>query len=580
MINKSAIEALLPWSEPRVISNARGTSSVRTADPNGSFWQLWRSNKAELQALKVFPKLLAEENKWVVNWYGEAASPVPPKSEKGKRVWSAEQEAIFGWFRDGKGALVVKARAGTGKTTTIKQAFTFAPEDRMLYAVFNKKNQVEASSAITDPRVEIKTLHSVGFSFIQQIWPGARPADEVEQERIEAVIGDQAPKAVYGQIRKLVSFAKNTLVTPGVDDLVELAEERDVECLGLEAPENGGWTRLALAGVVLKVLELSKQQDKLGRISFNDMVWLPVAMGWVRATYELVVIDEAQDMNLPQLLMAKGACKKGGRVCVVGDDRQAIYHFRGAASGGMQMMKESLSALELGLTTTYRCPKAVVALAAAIVPDYKAADSAPEGLITNINMMGLEIELKVGDAVLSRSNAPLMPVCLSLLRKGVPARIEGRDLGKALVEIVEKLNARSIPQFLTRIETWRDKQIARHSQSKNFEEKAVQINDQADTLRAIAEGVSSVREIVNRILAVFQDSGADSKPSVVLSTVHKAKGLEWNKVFILSDTFNRKQPANAAPVSPSVAEQRAMEESNVYYVALTRAKEQLVMVSK
>jgi len=582
-ITSETILALLPWGEPRIITNNRGTAQVRTAEPTGKFWSLWRANKPALQALKVAPKLLTDENKWIVNWYQDVAAtpaPVAPVEPGPRRVvWSDEQEAIFGWFRSGQGSLVVRARAGTGKTTTIKTAFSYAPEDRMLYAVFNKKNQLEAAGAIHDPRVEIKTLHSVGFMFIQQVWPKAKPTDEVEVERVERVLGEQAPQAVKTQVRKLVGFAKNTLVNPTLEELIDLAAERDIECPSFEAPENGGWDQARLAQMCLEVLALSKKADKQGRISFNDMVWLPVAMGWVRAWYDLVVIDEAQDMNLPQLLMAKGACKPGGRICVVGDDRQAIYHFRGAASDGMDMMKTSLQAAELGLTITYRCPKAVVAIAAAIVPDYRAADSAPEGLVESLDVAAIYPLLKVGDAILSRANAPLMPICLGLLRKGIPARIEGRDLGKALLEIVEKLRARTVPQFLTKIEAWGEKQINRFNGTKNFEAKAEQINDQVATLQAIAEGASSVAEISSRITSLFQDTGADSKPAVVLSTVHKAKGLEWSKVFLLSATFQRRRPANAAPVSPEAAEAQAREEANIYYVAVTRAKAHLVLAT-
>jgi len=104
------------------------------------------------------------------------------------RNWSDEQKAIFAWFATGTGNLVVQARAGTGKTTTIKQAFLHAPETgKLLYAVFNKKNQKEALEKITDPRVEVKTLHSLGFYFIKNVWRNAKPDDNVEFERIAAV---------------------------------------------------------------------------------------------------------------------------------------------------------------------------------------------------------------------------------------------------------------------------------------------------------------------------------------------------------------------------------------------------------
>jgi DNA helicase IV len=97
------------------------------------------------------------------------------------------------------------------------------------------------------------------------------------------------------------------------------------------------------------------------------------------ALLQLVIIDEAQDMNASQLLLAMKSCKKGGRIAVVGDDRQAIYGFRGADSNSLDRLKGELVAHELGLTTTYRCPKVVVAGAARLVPDYTAAPAAPEG---------------------------------------------------------------------------------------------------------------------------------------------------------------------------------------------------------
>jgi superfamily I DNA/RNA helicase len=603
-IDPGYLDKVLPWSEAKQISTVKGPRLVRSALANNEFWSLWRQCKDSMVELGISPKKMPN-GEWIVSWFkpvsrvaaptnGElfpalpatAPAPAAPVTEtrvaspvSSERVWSEEQKAIFEWFRSGTGSLIVRARAGTGKTTTIKTAFSHAPEDRMLYAVFNKKNQLEASGAIFDPRVEIRTLHSVGFMFIQQVWQNAKPTDEVENFRVEKVVGEQSPREVKTQVKKLVGFAKNMFVNPSLTELTELAEERDVECPAFETKENGGWDRNMLAMAALKVLELSKTRDEQGRISFNDMVWLPVAMNWVRAWYDLVVVDEAQDMNLPQLLMAKAACKPDGRICVVGDDRQAIYRFRGAASGGMDMMKSLLNATELGLTTTYRCPKKVVALAAAIVADYKAADSAPEGLVEYTMTDKIIQHVKVGDAILSRANAPLMPMCLSLLRRGTPARIEGRDIGKALQDIVDKINARTVPQFITRIEIWREKQINRFSGSPNLEEKSSQINDQADTLIAIAEGASSVNEISARLSALFADTTADSKPAVILSTVHRAKGLEWTKVFLMASTFNRKRPSSAPPISEDLAAAQAKEEANIYYVALTRAKAHLVLAS-
>lgn len=489
--------------------------------------------------------------------------------------WSPEQVAIFQWFErglyvpqirpHGNTNLEVKARAGTGKTTTIKEAFRHAPENRILYAVFNKKNQIEASSKIDDSRVDVLTLHSLGYRIIKRNWSNAKPDNDVELDRVVSALRGvgyfQDDEALVGLFVKLVGFAKNTVINPTQDDLRKVASEFDLDFDGLQFD----WTLAAL-----NAINAAKTRDAAGRISFDDMVWLPVAQGWVKPQYDLVCIDEAQDMNLPQLLMARASSR--GRVVVVGDDRQAIYGFRGAAQGGMGMMKALLRADSLTLTVTYRCPKAVVAEAAKIVPDYKAADEAPEGVVAVADQVAMLARLKVGDAILSRLNAPLFPLALNLVRRNIPARIEGRDIGKQLVGMIRSLKATSVPQFVEKVEAWLSKQTERLMKAKNAEKKLEQANDIAETLKALAQAASSVRDIEARLDnlfgGVYVNAAAaekvDAKPVVLLSSVHKAKGLEWPNVYLLSETFRQAKGG---------------EEANIYYVAVTRAQRELVFVS-
>lgn len=494
--------------------------------------------------------------------------------------WSTEQNLIFRFFErgaygpqnlDGTGDAVIEARAGTGKTTTIKAAFEFAPEGKILYAVFNKKNQREAEEKIKDHRVDVKTLHSLGFGFIKRVWGGAKPDDTVEYDRADFAMREfkmadtSTRREVAGAVVKLVGFAKNTTINTTPDDLNRIAEDRDIYV-------DGVGTEL-LVMFAKEVLEASKVKRPDGKISFDDMVWLPVAMNWVRPWYDLVCVDEAQDMNLPQLAMAKAARKPGGRVIVVGDNRQAIYGFRGAANGGMAMMKATLRATELKLTTTYRCPKAVVQIAREIVPDYNAAPEAPEGKVSHISEGSAVNSVTPGDVILSRLNAPLMPLALSLIRKGTPARIEGRDIARQLITMVRTLKASSIEHFLEKLEEWVKKQCARLASAKNADKKIEQVEDIAATLRAVAEGLDTVPEIEKRLNEMFQDSVEPGKktPCVILSSVHKAKGLEWDRVFLLSKTFAPRK--NTKPSD-------AQELENIYYVAVTRAKRELFMVSE
>lgn len=500
----------------------------------------------------------AEEARALVVGHGPKPVATAPKADVN---WSDEQRAIFAWFASGQGNLLVQARAGTGKTTTIKEAFSHAPEQgQLLYAVFNKKNQREAEEKITDARVAVRTLHSLGFMFIKNVWPSARPDDNVEFDRIERVCPGINPE-VSAAIARLVGFCKNLFTgVPSVNEVLDVADARNIT-----VPDElvGEWKPLRVAETALAVLGESLNRDQQGRVSFNDMVWLPVASGWVKPIFSLVVIDEAQDMNMPQLMMAERACS--GRVCVVGDDRQAIYGFRGAASDGMHLMQQRLNATQLGLTITYRCPKTVVAVAQEIVADYSAAPEAPEGEVVSASLENICETLTVGDAVLSRLNAPLMGIALSLLRRGIPARIEGRDIGKQLVGMVRKLKAKSVPDFLKKITAWGDKQVARimASGGRHVQSKTELVNDQVLTLTAVADGCKNVEEIIARITNLFEDSDNARRPAVVCSSVHKAKGLEWGKVVLVADTFKNRN--------------KSQEEANIYYVAVTRAKRTLIV---
>lgn len=477
--------------------------------------------------------------------------------------WSDEQQAIFNWFATGSGNLVVQARAGTGKTTTIKQAFSHAPEaGPLLYAVFNKKNQKEAAEKITDARVEVRTLHSLGFMFIKTMWPKAQPDDNVEFHRINAV-APLLPDEVPNLIARIVGFCKNLFCgVPTVNEVLEVIDARD-----LSAPDTMAiaYPDKKLAEIAIEVLKRSLVAEDSGLVSFNDMVWLPVAAGWVKPMFNLAVIDEAQDMNMPQLMMAEKA--SAGRICIVGDDRQAIYGFRGAASDGMHLMKQRLNAAQLGLTTTYRCPRSVVELAQSIVPDYCAAPSAPQGEVVEALLDRTIDNLTVGDAVLSRLNAPLMGIALATLRRGVPCRIEGRDIGKQLVSMVRKMKAKSVPDFLKRISNWGEKQLARIAAvgGQHAQTKSELIMDQVQTLVAVAEGCKNVEEIEARITNLFEDSDKSRRPAVVCSSVHKAKGLEWSRVVLVADTFKNKD--------------KNQEEANIYYVAVTRSKQTLIIAS-
>jgi hypothetical protein len=226
-------------------------------------------------------------------------------------------------------------------------------------------------------------------------------------------------------VKKLAALGKNAAPFPTRDAMVDLAYNHDLD--PDEEWAGRGLDHRGVADLAMKAMDWPPGQGRHHRLRRHDL--RPLRNGWVRAKYDLVIIDEAQDMNAAQLLLAMKVCKKGGRIAVVGDDRQAIYGFRGADSNSIDRLKGELVAHELGLTITYRCPKVVVAAAARLVPDYTAAPAAPEGEMLTATVEEMYTQAAVGDFILSRKNAPLAAICLHLLAMGKRAIVEGREIG-------------------------------------------------------------------------------------------------------------------------------------------------------
>lgn len=484
------------------------------------------------------------------------------------RTWSAQQEAIFAHIENpNAGNLVVRARAGTGKTTTIIEAVRRAPEQRVLMCAFNKRIAEELTGRINRNGAEAKTLHAIGNGFVWRNWPGMRIAGRSEgniPSRAEhlsiKVCGVTAPEPILKLVAKLHTLGRETQPhAVRMGDLTDLMLEHDL--YPDEQYEEDGFDGEYVEARALEAMELAARVKPVETgIDFADMIYLPCRNRWIRPTHGLVVVDEAQDMTTAQLEIAEGCARK--RVCVVGDDRQAIYAFRGADSSSLDRLKRKLKATELGLTVTYRCAKSIVQMAQVIVPDFQAADGNPWGTIRTITDSKLVEEAQYGDFILSRKNAPLVTTCMALLAANKRARVAGRNIGDGLISLVKKLKARSVPHLFERVAAWEAKQVARMLKAKR-EEKADEVRDKATMIRNLAESVESVPALITKIEALFTDDGLGQANLITCSSVHRAKGLEADRVFTLEGTFKSGH----------------IEEENIRYVAITRAKKELVLVT-
>jgi superfamily I DNA/RNA helicase len=508
-------------------------------------------------------------------------------------TWSNEQEDIYRWFAQPDGSnLVVEAYAGTGKSTTIAEGVNRAPEQSIIVSSFMSSAVEDLKQKITNPNVEVVSLHGVGNRTVKRYWEriGLDKSGKRAWNLAEAVCGQSAPDAIKRLVSKLCTKARE--ITPfatAADELVEVALQFD--CVPDDEWKTDGYDLLKVCDLAVATLDLAAREKPTATgIDFADMLFLPLRNKWLRPTFDLGVVDETQDMTFTQLALFQGVVR--GRIAIVGDRRQAIFAFRGADSGSMDRLTAELKPRELKLSTTYRCGKAIVAAAQRFVPDYKAYEGNGQGLVNAIPQAQIYDQLAPGNWVLSRTNAPLVSIALGLVRRGRRVRIQGRDIGAGLKAVVNKCATgparNSVPKWLERLAAWKERETKRAAAQKS-DALVEKILDQYETLLALVDGVAGIPELLTRLDGLFDDKDANGVPQIVCSSVHKAKGREADRVFLLDWTFGlapgcvdcRKRPNNCkcpGGYKPDPIAQQ--EERNIEYVAITRARAELTRVSK
>lgn len=467
--------------------------------------------------------------------------------------WNEHQQAIFEVVGDElQGSLVVIARAGTGKTTTAIEALDYLdPRDSTLMVAFNVDIKKELARRAPD-HVRVSTLHGHGFGAIQRAYGGKVEVDERKAQRRLEEVHRNAPRQLRTLACKAASFAKGLLID--AEDTASIERIFDTRWISFESDAE----RELTTGLVSWLLVDSAEPN--GSIDFDDMPWLPVVENLSCYRNDWVFVDEAQDLNRCQLELVRKSVKRGGRVCALGDPKQAIYYFRGADRASIARLERCFNARKLPLSITYRCPAEVVRHVNDLVPDFQAAPGCPEGLVAEKQWHHMLEDAKPGDFILSRVNAPLIGLCLSFIKEGRRATILGRNIGRGLERLIGQIGADSAQALALEARRWCAKEIMRVRRN-DPEADITHFQDRRDCLEALCEGASSIDDVIGKVRGLFFDGNPHT--AIALSSTHKAKGLERPRVWMLADTYHKT---------------RSDEESNLYYVAATRAQQELLLV--
>jgi superfamily I DNA/RNA helicase len=269
----------------------------------------------------------------------------------------------------------------------------------------------------------------------------------------------------------------------------------------------------------------------------------------------------------------------GGRIVSVGDPAQAIFGFTGAESDSLDRIRKDFDCVTFPLSVSYRCPKAVVTEAQTWVSHIESAPDAPEGSVIKLTDQEFRNQffstLSAADVILCRNTKPLVDLAYTLLGAGVGCRIEGKDIGTGLLKLISKWKRiKTVSKLRDKLVNYCEVETAK-ALAKGQEYKAASVSDRVDCLLTIMDTLADndkVDMIEAKINAMFGDTPPGQLPNVLtLSTIHKAKGREWARVFWYGR--NEFQPS---PYARQAWQQD--QERNLMYVAATRAKSDLIVI--
>lgn len=475
------------------------------------------------------------------------------------------------------------AVAGSGKTTTGVEIVRHLPSRNPLVLAFNVsiKKEFEQRLAQLGTPATCLTLNGLGHRALTGTLGRVRLDADKLAKLLTQYCKDQDLNDgdAWKDLRLLVERAR----THGV--VVDPPRGSRPKPLSPDTPEF--WEDMArevdadpkLIHHARKILARSTLMAFSGEIDFTDQIYVPVCFRFPFPRYPAIVVDEAQDLSAMNHIQLERTLAPEGQLVAIGDPNQAIYAFRGALSESMDRLTQQFKLEHRPLSCSFRCPKSVVELAQAIVPHITSAPDAPEGEIQEWTTWDAT-QLPNGAHVVCRNNGPILSLAFKLLARGRGARVLGREIGEGLIKLIKKLapgdsfTRWNMEELAQALESWRVRETAA-LEALGKTSAAEIVRDRAEALGAciVASDAATPKALGEAIRRLFS---AESAP-ISLSTIHKAKGLEWNFVLFLDPW---RIPSRFAKEAESRGDPGPMrQEMNLRYVAQTRAKRVLAHAS-
>ncbi len=511
-----------------------------------------------------------------------------------------------------RGPVCVIAGAGTGKTRVITHRIAYAVASgvadptKTLALTFTARAAGEMRARLRQlgvPSASARTFHSAALRQLMFFWPHS--------------LGGQFPRLLTSKAPLLAASinATDTYLTQGAQTLRDISseiewaksmeiaphfyvEEATAASRMLMMPNGkGNKENLAEIAKVYEQYEATKKQERV--IDFEDVLLLTVGMmeedravrERVRDQYRYFTVDEYQDVSPLQQRLLNLWLGNREEICVVGDSAQTIYSFAGASSTFLLSFTHRFpQAKVVRLSRGYRSTPEIIRAANKVLRQGQAQQDTQHHELVSMNEPGeqftlqsfnasldegREIATKIDElrnsdksleiAILARTNSQLDIFENELAKRGIPSQVKNADRFFDRVDVRDAMKVIRQASVLPSDDWYRDL------------ESVLTPFGKADYVQAFltlgrdlrANGTVNLRQYLRELEDRAEQNNPPTLPGIVLSTLHAAKGLEWDHVFLVGINDG------TLPLSTIRGAAEVEEERRLFYVGLTRAKKQV-----
>lgn len=447
--------------------------------------------------------------------------------------------------------LLINAYAGTGKTSTLVKFCEQRAEHKILYLSYNSAMKIEAESKFKHLKnVSVKTMHSLAYE----------NTDKTIKERLGSLraldlnpfLDERNEEERNFYASSLLSLLRNFCNT-------KFTLEDFIKEVGKNLKDYGLNPHMDTSYILRKlgILWLEKIPNDKKLLYEHDFYLKDFQLSKPVLDYDFIVVDEAQDINgcVIDIVLNQKAKK-----VFIGDTYQSIYKFRGACNS-LEFLASYPNTKILYLTQSFRCP-ASIAKEANKYLQFLGAKKEFKGSF-KANKLKNSNKQK---AIITRTNAKLFDIAVQNLDKKL-----------FLVGGIESYNFKDLLDIQNLLcnkkEHIQNAFIARFKDVKEliaYSDESKEIDLKQKLLICFKYMGENIFELIKKIKAsVAKDS---TKADLILSTGHKSKGLEWDRVEIIDDFINLREM-----LEENTGVEITKEELNLFYVALTRSKAELII---